>query len=419
MEDVGGRAGGPGARRAHHDRRLCPLGLRGHAGHRDRTADHPGLLALRHRRGVRQGPREHQEPQVQAHHLRRRGQPRGQPDAGALDQHLDRRAAAGGGHPLRRRHHAGRGRPEGPRALPVRRHGRGHVLLDLRRHAARGAAEVEREGRDRGRASREGAPAPRRRPLRQRPGVLRGHAHRRGAHRRRRRTLDDAERRGRAARRSGPRPPPRGHRLGPRRPRVEGTRHRVARLGASAAEPAAPLQAGPQVSASDTITRLVRDIADFPEPGVLFKDITPLLADAAGFAEVVEALAEPYRGQVDVVLGIEARGFILAAPVALALGVGFVPVRKPGKLPHETTEISYDLEYGSETLQLHTDAIGAGSRVLVVDDVLATGGTARAAVDLVERAGGTIAAVAVLMELSFLPGREVLGDVPLHVLHTF
>ncbi|WP_198412394.1 adenine phosphoribosyltransferase [Nocardioides mangrovicus] len=173
------------------------------------------------------------------------------------------------------------------------------------------------------------------------------------------------------------------------------------------------------MSASDTITRLVRDIADFPEPGVLFKDITPLLADAAGFAEVVEALAEPYRGQVDVVLGIEARGFILAAPVALALGVGFVPVRKPGKLPHETTEISYDLEYGSETLQLHTDAIGAGSRVLVVDDVLATGGTARAAVDLVERAGGTIAAVAVLMELSFLPGREVLGDVPLHVLHTF
>ena len=171
------------------------------------------------------------------------------------------------------------------------------------------------------------------------------------------------------------------------------------------------------------IGRLVRDIADFPQDGVTFKDITPLLDDHTAFTAVVAALAAAGRASdgtvvVDKVVGMEARGFILAAPVALALGVGFVPVRKPGKLPWQTREVSYDLEYGSETLQMHVDALAPGDRVLVVDDVLATGGTARATVELVEQGGGVAHALAVLMELSFLPGRAVLGEVPLTVLHT-
>lgn len=169
------------------------------------------------------------------------------------------------------------------------------------------------------------------------------------------------------------------------------------------------------------IARTVRDVADFPKPGVVFKDITPLLSDAAAFGAVVEALAAAGRDAsgavcVDKVIGMEARGFIFAAPVALALGVGFVPVRKPGKLPGEATAISYDLEYGSETLEMHADALEPGERVLVVDDVLATGGTARATARLIEGAGASVHAVAVLMELSFLPGRETVGDVPLTVL---
>lgn len=166
----------------------------------------------------------------------------------------------------------------------------------------------------------------------------------------------------------------------------------------------------------------IRDIPDFPEPGVLFKDITPLLDDPAAFGKVVGALADAGRcdGEVvvDKVVGIEARGFILAAPVALALGVGFIPVRKPGKLPAATHEISYDLEYGSATLQIHTDALAPGDRVLIVDDVLATGGTAVAAASLVEKAGGSVLGLAVLMELGFLSGREVIGQLPLSVLRT-
>ncbi len=152
----------------------------------------------------------------------------------------------------------------------------------------------------------------------------------------------------------------------------------------------------------------VRTVADYPKPGVQFKDITPLLADAGAFAAVVEAFAAPHRADgagVDVVVGIEARGFILAAPVALALGAGFVPVRKRGKLPHTTHAASYDLEYGTAEIEVHTDAVRPGQRVLVLDDVLATGGTAAAAVDLVERLGGEVAGVAVLMELTFLEGR--------------
>ncbi|MCW2846287.1 MAG: adenine phosphoribosyltransferase [Marmoricola sp.] len=174
---------------------------------------------------------------------------------------------------------------------------------------------------------------------------------------------------------------------------------------------------------SALIASLIRDIPDFPKPGVTFKDITPLLDDHAAFTAVVGALADAGRDEhgqvlVDKVVGMEARGFILAAPVALALGVGFVPVRKPGKLPWETRAVSYELEYGEETLEIHTDALAAGERVLVVDDVLATGGTARATAQLIEGPGAVVHALAVMLELSFLPGRETIGGMPLTVLHT-
>jgi adenine phosphoribosyltransferase len=169
------------------------------------------------------------------------------------------------------------------------------------------------------------------------------------------------------------------------------------------------------------LERLIRDVPDFPKPGIVFKDIAPLLADHDGFSSVVRALADAGsgdRGTVDKVVGIEARGFILAAPVALALGAGFVAVRKAGKLPGETHAVSYALEYGEATLEIHADSIVAGERVLVVDDVLATGGTVAATRELVERCGGEVAGVAVLMELSFLPGRDAVAGVPLTVLHT-
>ncbi|WP_017540365.1 MULTISPECIES: adenine phosphoribosyltransferase [Nocardiopsis] len=160
----------------------------------------------------------------------------------------------------------------------------------------------------------------------------------------------------------------------------------------------------------------IRDVPDFPEPGVVFKDITPLLADPASLRAVAEAMAAPFAGRVDAVVGLEARGFILAAPVALELGAGFVPVRKAGKLPAKTYRESYDLEYGSATVEMHVDAFAPGSRVLVVDDVLATGGTGRAAVELVQRAGGTVVGFSVLMELGFLKGRERLTGVGVHAL---
>lgn len=172
--------------------------------------------------------------------------------------------------------------------------------------------------------------------------------------------------------------------------------------------------------AGDAMSRLVPDVPDFPEPGVIFKDITPLLADHTAFTAVIEALAEAGRDEqgrtvVDKVLGMEARGFILGAPVALALGVGFVPVRKLGKLPRETHSVSYDLEYGQATLELHRDAIAPGERVLLVDDVLATGGTLAATQELVKACGGEIHAIAVLLELTFLSGRDALGDAELRV----
>ncbi|MEQ6901213.1 adenine phosphoribosyltransferase [Nocardioides sp. YIM 152588] len=173
---------------------------------------------------------------------------------------------------------------------------------------------------------------------------------------------------------------------------------------------------------AELMARLVRDVPDFPEPGVMFKDITPLLADTDALRVVVEALAAAGRGAdgapvVDKVAGLEARGFILAAPVAMALGVGFVPVRKPGKLPGETHAIAYALEYGEATLEVHADAFAPGERVLVVDDVLATGGTAAAAAELVRRCGAEPAALAVLMELGFLDGRAALGGLPVAALH--
>lgn len=175
--------------------------------------------------------------------------------------------------------------------------------------------------------------------------------------------------------------------------------------------------------ARDALVRLVRDVADHPEPGVLFKDITPLLADHDGLEAVVAALAEAGRGAdgapaVDVVVGMEARGFLFGTPVALRLGVGFVPVRKAGKLPRETHAVSYDLEYGAATLEVHRDAIAPGARVLLVDDVLATGGTAQATRSLVEQCGGEVVAMAVLMDLSFLPWRAAVGDLPVTSLLT-
>jgi adenine phosphoribosyltransferase len=166
----------------------------------------------------------------------------------------------------------------------------------------------------------------------------------------------------------------------------------------------------PEADIASLITTHVRDVPDYPQPGVLFKDITPLLGEPSAFAAVVDSLAAAF-GTVDKVAGIEARGFILAAPVAYRTGAGFVPVRKKGKLPAATFNESYQLEYGSATLEVHQDAFAPGDRVLIVDDVLATGGTARATANLVRKTGAEVAGIAVLMELSFLNGRDALTDV--------
>jgi len=177
------------------------------------------------------------------------------------------------------------------------------------------------------------------------------------------------------------------------------------------------LQAGAGDELTRLISTLVRDVPDYPQAGVVFKDITPLLADGKAFAAVVDALAVTY-GPVDKVAGIEARGFIFAAPVANRLGVGFVPIRKQGKLPGATFAEDYDLEYGTATIEVLTDAFVPGERVLVIDDVLATGGTARATADLVQRAGARVAGLAVLLELSFLNGRAKLAGLPVSALLT-
>ncbi|TVQ54994.1 MAG: adenine phosphoribosyltransferase [Phycisphaerales bacterium] len=152
---------------------------------------------------------------------------------------------------------------------------------------------------------------------------------------------------------------------------------------------------------------LIREIPDFPKPGVMFKDITPLLADAAGLALAVEFMANPFRkANIDLVIGAESRGFIFGTAIAQSLCCGFVPVRKPGKLPAERRSMTYDLEYGTDTLEIHADAIGPEHRVLIVDDLLATGGTMQACCDLVHDLGAEIAGISVLIELTFLNGRQ-------------
>jgi adenine phosphoribosyltransferase len=161
----------------------------------------------------------------------------------------------------------------------------------------------------------------------------------------------------------------------------------------------------------------IRDVPDFPKPGILFKDITPVLADARLFASSIEHLTEHFKpGEVDAVVGIDARGFIFAAAAACKLECGFVPVRKKGKLPYQTYEESYDLEYGSSTIAIHTDAVRPGARVVLIDDLLATGGTAAAAANLLRRLGANILEITFLIELSFLDGRKKLKDFPVRSL---
>ena len=179
----------------------------------------------------------------------------------------------------------------------------------------------------------------------------------------------------------------------------------------AAAETTQPVNPVTALSIADLQAR-IRDIPDFPEPGIMFRDITPLLADAASFRAVVDKMAAPFRGQADVVVAIESRGFILGAPIAYALGAGLALVRKPGKLPFTVESEAYTLEYGSNTLEIHRDAVTPGQRVLLVDDLLATGGTVRAAANLVARLGGEIVGVCVLAELSALNGRALLTDLP-------
>ena len=155
----------------------------------------------------------------------------------------------------------------------------------------------------------------------------------------------------------------------------------------------------------------IRDIPDFPSPGIVFKDITPLLGHPAAFAATIDGLADPFIGRgITKVVGIEARGFVVAAPVAHRLGAGFVPARKPGKLPWGTASEAYELEYGTDSLEIHTDAVESGERVLIVDDVIATGGTAAATIRLVESLGGVVVGLAFVIELAFLGGAARLGD---------
>jgi adenine phosphoribosyltransferase len=164
-----------------------------------------------------------------------------------------------------------------------------------------------------------------------------------------------------------------------------------------------------------TLKRLIRDIADFPKPGILFRDITPMLSNPSGLGLAVELMANPFRGKnIDLVVGAESRGFIFGTAVACCLSAGFVIVRKPGKLPHTRVSMSYDLEYGKDTLEMHADAIVKGQRVLVVDDLLATGGTMKACCDLVEKLGGKVVGCAALIELVGLKGRDRLGQYPIH-----
>ena len=178
------------------------------------------------------------------------------------------------------------------------------------------------------------------------------------------------------------------------------------------------------MSVVELLRSRIADVADFPAPGIVFKDISPLLADPQAFTAAVDAVVAAHEhDRIDKVVGVEARGFLLAAPAAYHLRAGFVPVRKPGKLPGPTHEASYDLEYGRDVLQVHRDAFAPGERVLVVDDVLATGGTAAAAGRLVQQAGAELVGFSVLLELAALGGRTLLADahpgVPVHTLLTY
>ena len=171
--------------------------------------------------------------------------------------------------------------------------------------------------------------------------------------------------------------------------------------------------------AADLAAR-IRDIPDFPSPGIVFKDITPLVADPASFRDAIDQLSAWAGPRApDIILGAEARGFIFGGALAYALGCGFVPARKPGKLPWETVEATYALEYGNDTLQVHADSIAGGQRVIVLDDVLATGGTAKAKIDLVEKLGGTVVGALFVIELAFLNGRSKLGGYDVHALITY
>jgi len=171
---------------------------------------------------------------------------------------------------------------------------------------------------------------------------------------------------------------------------------------------------------TDDLRAKIREVPDFPKPGILFYDITTLLREGDAFREVIDRMAEAVKGEkIDLVVGMESRGFIFAAPLADRLGAGFVPVRKLGKLPAETIEVEYDLEYGTATLEIHRDAISKGQRVLVVDDLLATGGTVIGTIELVRRLGGEIAGLSFMVELSALHGREQLGEFKIHALLTY
>ena len=171
------------------------------------------------------------------------------------------------------------------------------------------------------------------------------------------------------------------------------------------------------VRSADDLRAKIREIPDFPKPGILFYDITTLLKDREAFADVIDRMANAVDGdKIDLVVGMESRGFIFAAPLAYKLGAGFVPVRKLGKLPADTIEVEYDLEYGTATLEVHRDAITQGQRVLIVDDLLATGGTVLGTIELVQRLGGEIAGLSCLVELSARHGRDKLGDFAIHTL---
>jgi adenine phosphoribosyltransferase len=174
------------------------------------------------------------------------------------------------------------------------------------------------------------------------------------------------------------------------------------------------------VTSTDDLRKLIREVPDFPKPGILFYDITTLLKEPAAFREVIDRMVEQVRGtEIDVVVGMESRGFIFSAPIAYQLQAGFDPVRKLGKLPAETIEVEYALEYGTATLEIHRDAIREGQRVLIVDDLLATGGTVMGTIELVQRLGGQVAGLSFMVELSALRGREQLSAFSIHALLTY